>query len=281
MSSFHIRDITIATSGASDATTGISIMQSGPSLNPALGAQSDFTNVTLRGSDGYGGTDYWGAGITINSASLINFEGINSPGNASKSGIGVEIVGTGNCTTTPGCAVVFNFHSSAFNFGNNGVLIGTNVQGVTFDQCNFTGGNYGIVVASSALYLDQLAVSNSQFNAAVHNILIQSPFGDVAIADNLFIVAPEGEGVVGHMNAFTIHGNTFEGQLSTSQGVEVQHTSTNGVITGNTFLNLNYGVNVDNTADKVNVQSNLYNGNTNNTAPTSTTGSVTIGGGTP
>lgn len=277
--STHIRDMTFL-AGTTATGDAITLTQNvGTIGNPATTAPSDITNVTCRGSDGYVQVKYWSDCLTLHSVSVVNFTNVYAAGPGTVAGNGVQLVST---STAPG--VQYNFQSCTFNWNTFGIYYGNFIQGVTVNQSNFTGGNTGIIAPTVATTLDQLTVTNSQFNVTSNGILLQTNVPGTQITGNLFgMVVPSSTGItIGNPGLYTISGNNFGGNLSASSvGISLASAaSSSGVITGNVFYRLVTGIQISALTGGVNVQSNAYNGNTTNVNNLAG-GANTIGGGSP
>lgn len=282
LDSFHIRDMTFLSGVANAPNAAIQITQTQASVtNPADSAQSDITNVTIRGSDNYQATFYWGTGIDINGSSYINFNGLYIAGDSTHTnGIGVNIHGA--ALVIP---VVFNFNLSTFNSLNAGIIYGQYVQGVTVNQCNFTTGVNGISAPVAPAGLDQLVVTGSQFGALSGNGIVENgAIPNTQIIGNLFIVPSGANGInLITSNLFSIIGNAFASNNPgsiTNNGITVQSTinSEGGIISGNVLTGMgNFAIQLTATSNHVNVQSNFYSGNGTNVGNAGI--SNTIGGG--
>jgi hypothetical protein len=274
--SVHIRDMTFL-AGTTLTGDAITLNQTTATLsNPANTAPSDITNVTCRGIDGYLQSFYWSDCVTVKSVSNINFTNLFVSGPSTVGGNGVQLTST---ATAPG--VAYNFQTSTFNWNTFGIFYGNYIQGVTVNQCNFTGGSTGLITPNTAVALDQLTVTNSQFNTTSNGIALLENVPATQIIGNLFgMVVPGSTGVtIGSPGLYTISGNNFGGNLSAnSVGISLSGpSSSSGVITGNVFYRLVTGVKLDATTGGVNVQSNTYNGNTTDVSNAS--GGNTVGGG--
>ncbi|HKD66089.1 MAG TPA: hypothetical protein VKB84_04560 [Candidatus Binataceae bacterium] len=268
----HVRDLTIS-SGQAGADTGLKVIQTitspGPIIASGSGVQSDFTNLVLRGDDGYFEqayhhiTHFWNYGILLNGVSFVLFynvyvEGlfhIPSGGGAfadATSGNGVLVQGA-SATVIP---VVFNFTNCNFQGLANGILIGAYTQGVSVSQSNFTSNfsGIGLPAGASATGLDQLAITTSQF-ANLYDVNLESTFADVLISNNLFLGAtpPTGSTKTSIFynvpsNNLIIQGNSFRGTgssvNSTAIALNGSGSADSGTTTvaGNSFTNFKNAV---------------------------------------
>lgn len=276
--SVHIRGLSITTAQANAGTAGIDLVQTVTTIaNPANTALSDISDVTIRGADGYDVADYWTYGIRINSVSNVNFTGITVVG-ANFNGTGCYIFGS-----TTAIPVVYNFSLCTFNELNKGFIYGTNVQGVSFSQCNFTGNNYGIFAAAGENALDQLAVIGSQFNNFTSNIELDTHVDATMIQGNLFLVQNNTTSInLGSFSNTCINGNVFAnavGVPSNINGIVFGTYATFGSasVTGNSFTQMTTGVLLNAASQFVNVQSNSYWNCTNKAINNGTNN--TLGGG--
>lgn len=263
--STHVRDMTLLT-GHAGSNTGLFFNNQGTSGGPSPQVQSDVTNVELRGADGFSQTDYWGFAFSVTSWSQVNVSGMYVSGGGNFSGIGIALA-----SANPPNGIVYNISNSTFNFVGTGISYGNNIQGVTVHQCNFDT-NIGISVPGGESGLDQLVVTASQFginSGANSGINVQSNVANIQLIGNLFIVPGNSTGVVlNNTSIFSLVGNSFnEGAGATTiNGLSVANTTGPGVVTGNIFDGMvgGSGIALFSTAHGVNVQSNVYSGNSTN-----------------
>lgn len=280
--SVHIRDLSLLTSAAG-AGAALYLNQTASVSNPANSAPSDITNVTCRGSGGYGNLDYWGSGVTVYGVSNVTFQGLNVVGSG---GSGWSTVGTGvilEGSPSVIAAVAFNFANCTLNYVGTGIQYESNVQGVAVISCNFTGNSNGIVALSGSINLDQLSVSASQFNCSLYGILTQVAISNTSLAGgNLFIVPGGGVAVfLQAANIFAIVGNSINsaGGSGPQNGFVIGPNGSNGVITGNSIDSMNgSGIWLQPGSSAVNVQSNCYSDNGVANVTNQGTGN-TVGGG--
>lgn len=276
--SVHIRDMTFSTTGQGPTTCyGINLVQGAASIpNPANTPQSDITNVTFRGSDGYQVTNYWARGVNVAFWANVCFNGVYVAGFGFSTD-GVFLAGSSSLIPAP-----FNFFNCTFNFCHSGISYEAYAQGLSVVACNFTGNQYGILSAPSQSGLDQCSVTGSQFNCTIAGIGLMSPVGAVSITNNFFLVQNNSSGIyMDQTYDYTIFGNTFNPAILprvNQTGITIDHYfGVGGVITGNSFLNLSNAVLLTANSQQVNVQSNSYHSNTTNVANGGT--GNTIGGG--
>lgn len=169
-------------------------------------------------------------------------------------------------------------------------------EGVTFNQCNFTGDAQGIVISGAAATTSGLSVTMSQFNSNVNAIQNTHAIDGMLLQGNYFEIPYNGGSTVSALNlggqsSMTVTGNVFEriGTSSTgTNGIVIGGSSVlPGMITGNTFESLGTGIWLQSTSGFVNVQSNAYQGNGTNVlnsataaCPPTTTANC-VGGGSP
>lgn len=281
----HVRDLTFTT-GQRNVSTGLFLNQTNTSLlAPANSAQSDITNVTFRGADGYNinNGDMWGVAIHDVGVSNINFVNMfitgatTTPGVPPSSGAGVTI--EGSATVPP---VVFNFIGSTINYVQSAINYGNYVQGMSINQCNMTIVQSGVVVAAGLSNTQsELSIVNSQFAVTVAAVFVNSLLLPFNFSNNLVEIFDGGTGIILNPGGlYAITGNTFLGLTThvSSTGVNVVNSTSfvsagPGVITGNVFFFLNAGVVLGAGSSGANVQSNVYpvvttavsNGGTGNT----------------
>lgn len=275
----HISDLTV---GAGTTNTGVGITLTNSSSSTQSCSQSTINNVTVRGDDNYFGTNYFSVGVSVNGVSDVNYDGLSVIGPSTALGSGLLIQGVVGSYLS----IVHNIANSTFDNLNVGLTYGTNVQGVQIVNSNFTNDNYGIQIPASEVNLDQLSISNSQFNALAggYNILEQSAISNLIIMGNTFLINNNSSGVnMQQAGLTTIIGNTFSpntGSPSNVYGVIINGWTVGGTeITGNNYYNLTAGNDLQSGSKNVNVQSNVYQSCVTNN-PNAGVGNV-IGGGSP
>ena len=278
--SVHVQNLTVTT--GSNGATGAGILLTNSFASTANSAQNSIDNVTVRGQDGYGISNYWQYGIDIIGVSNVNISGVEVYGGTA-TGTGL-IIGTGSSSIIP---IIYNISHSGFYNLNIGFSYNAYTQGVTVVSSNFTNNNYGIYIPAGQVLMDQLSVSNSQFNSLTNgfNIYLLSAISNVGISNNTFLINNNSSGfnLQNGSGITTVTGNSFSpntGSPSSVYGIVINgHTVAGTIITGNSFYNLTQGVALQAGSASVNVQSNVYNSCTTNTANAGT-GNV-IGGGSP
>lgn len=256
---FHIRDISILAGGKNKAATGLAIIQQGaPSLNPA---QSDITGVTIRGKDGFGASDRFARGIylhQVSSVTLTNTVINGSPDDAPYATQGICLSVDGRAASIP---VQINIVSSQINHCGVGLRYGPYLQGVQIIGSNFVGNGTAIHQPAGNVGNDQLAVTASQFNSGLHNILLEAPIDGVTIGANDFYLGEGGAASLAMPGVqFAIQGNTFI-QLGAARATAITvgaFVLDAGVITGNSFNNFATAILLQPGSARVNVQSNAY-----------------------
>lgn len=239
----HVRDISLF----QNTTTSSAAITINQSADLGYIPNNDFSNMNIRN---------WGVGILSNGLSNVVFSNLWFYGNA----VGVSLQPS---ATAPYNGIVYNFTNSSFFSEGVGIVYGNNIQGVAVSQCNFTNGQVGIEVPAGESGLDQLTVMMSQFNTLANQIAISSPIGNQEYIGNLFTITAGNGGIVNFSGAagfnVSVIGNSFAGLTTTNTTGYVSNASTNGVITGNTFNSLTYGVNLSGTSS-FRVIGNAYNG---------------------
>jgi len=272
--SAHIRDMSFLTGSVQtgDALTFNQLSASIP--NPGNSAQSDITNVTCRGNDGYLVTDVWTDCIDIKSVSYINMTNVSITGAISGNGVNLQATSGAN-------GVVYNIQGCNFSYLQNGLIYGNYIQGVTVNQSNFTGGPVGIISPTSTVGTSQLSVVNSQFNLTGYAFLFQTSVPATSIIGNYIIQqVPSAIGIsIFQPGLYQIVGNTFNGTLAAGQiGISFSSAAAAGTITGNTFYHYPTAIFLPAGTGGVNVQSNAY---VLNTVDINNAGANTIGGSSP
>jgi hypothetical protein len=267
--SVHIRDLALTTATVGQGTALVLDLAAGQGGSPADNALSDIAGVTIRGADGYAVTDYWQTGIALRGVSNVNLTGLNvtGPGGAGYASHGQGLLIAGAAATP---SVVFNVSGASFDYLQKGIVYGDYVQGLTVTQSNFTGDTYGIFVPANLQNLDQLAVSDSQFNCALAGVSVASYLSDTLFSSNLFIVPNTGVGIsLAAAYIYSAVGNAFnDGSARNTAthpiGIEIGPSSGGGSITGNLFNSMTTAILLDAGSSGANVQSNDYAGNTAN-----------------
>jgi hypothetical protein len=295
--SIHIRDMSL-TVGVAGGQNAINLVQNYQTPgSTGYNAFSDFTDITIRGDDAFtndaslNAQDYWNIGLNISGVSNINvqsamFEGPFSGGYTNK-GVGIEIAGAATSAGNVIYSGVLNITASSFNTIGIGVVYGSNAQGVSISNANFTGGEYGILTVPNEPGVDQLSIANSQFNASAAGIYTQTAIPGLSVATSLFLIPIGSVGMnLSQSGGANISGNTFQSISLTSptnsNGVVVNNTVGGGtVITGNQFNQLTTAVWLQTQSTKVNIQTNFYNGDTNTVVNQSVIQGNTVGGGSP
>lgn len=276
----HIRDMTLET-GATNAGYAIWLNQTAANTSFANNyAMSDISNITCRGSDGFGATDYWQNCVNISGVSNVNFFGVSClggyGGGITENGIGINI--SGSASLVP---VQFNAFGCLFSNLAAGIVYGTYTQGLSVSGSNFTNCDYGIHAPAGITGLDQLSVSNSQFNCFTAGIRLETAIIQTQIVGNVFLVESTSTGVfLDHCSSTQIIGNSFgnSGGATSNNGVQmITYDNLASVISGNSFCQLTTAVNLAAGSKFVNVQSNVYSGNTNTVINSGV--SNTVGGG--
>jgi len=277
--SAHFRDMTFST-GQTGGGNGIHLHQTN-CLNEF--AQSDIHRVTFRGADnnaGAGGNDYWSIGYLIDGVSGTSVDTVTAYGSKFWQGVGGQYQGSSiDCY-----AIYHNVSKSTFNGVNMGVVYGTYSQGLTIAQSNFRNDVTAIYVPPGSTGQAQLQVSDSQIYASGNGISLLSGVGGVMIHGNDFFSGPSNSAVlISPYAQVSITGNVFNAQAGGGTiGVALGSPTSQGqaaVISGNLFGGLAVGVLLQSGSSNVNVQSNVYTGNTTNVENLGSNN--VVGGGSP
>ena len=256
---FNGFSVTTDNSSTTNTVTAIEISQSVPE---GSFLQSSFVDISIYGNSGPANGEFWSYGIYANGVSDINFINDIFYGTGGNS-IGIFL--TGNTSVSPYYGIVFNITSCGFFGLNTGLVYGSYIQGVTVSQSNFTNCEYGIANDSNNIGNDQLAINNSQFNVAETAINLQGNLNDLLLTGNMIIVGTSTSSFGVFLSTgirATIVGNDFEqgsGSTVGNTGIIVSGAFTVGVVTGNVFQNLTYGVSLGTSTSGWNVQANVYN----------------------
>lgn len=260
--SFHIKDLSIDTGGTT--FTGVQITNSGAQTGYSA---SDFTGVTFGGTDGFGANDYWANGIVIDAfsnVSFLNTQFVGSPVGGYK-GTGIVFQ-----TSTAVPALDFNLLFMNFQYLNIGIQVNDYTQGITIGHSNFTAVGTGIFVPSGETHgLDELIVSDSQFEATNNAIGINSQFYHVILHDNYFLVNGTGNGVFyNNTGTFSLTDNSCLniGGLGHGSTCFVIGTYVAGIgyIAGNTIEDFDTGIFLQSTSGHVTVGLQSFANNTTN-----------------
>lgn len=279
--SVHLRDFTVL--GSLNNGTGnaaIKLVSAQAIIANAADTQvSDIVNVNVFGTDGPSNFDYWACCIEIQYTSNVNLLNVMLTGSNTFQGTGVWVHGDVNRPPN-----VFNFTCLTCNYLNVGVQYGDYVQGVTVQQSNFLGCNFGISTIAGLHILVQLAVNCSQFNCFNTAISLATEIPDLLINGNLFLIPGPATGTAigvnlirGHRGSIT--GNSFTGYNTTTNadGIVVGTSAAPLAIGLNSFNALNFGVILQAASANNNVQSNIYS-SVGTAVSNSGTGN-TVGGG--
>ena len=258
-SAAHVQNLALTT-GTTATGTALALNQAASVSNSGNSAESDVTNVTIRGDDGYQVTNYWATGInaSVSNVNFLNDHFVNPIGN------GNQVVLGGTSTQVP---VIFNFANCYFEGGNNSLTYGNYVQGVQVSNSNFVSANYGIISNASESGLDQLTVVGSQFANNTADIYFGTAVPNTVVMGNLFYVANSNYGLdLISTDKFSIIGNMFTQDTTGASaiGVNIGATSVRGgSITGNNFnsmgtvaIQLNGG-----TTSNITSNDNVFNAN--------------------
>ena len=249
----HLKGLSVV-SGSTAGTVGLEFTNSYAFFGTFV-AQSDITDVTFRGSDGYANTKRWGICVKIANVSDINFNNVNFYGESNgTSGTGVSIASPGaGCFVAPSptctCGTVYNFVNCNWSFLGTGFVYGAHTQTVQivnsfFGQCQT--GIYVPLVSPNTL--QGLSISNTTFFCFGDSINIQSDLPNFFATGNFFAVNAAKRGIfISPSNNFSIIGNQFlpYGSPNTSVcAIEIASTTAGalGIIDGNTFSSTTIGV---------------------------------------
>ncbi len=303
--SFAVEGVTLLTgqAGGTEAIVATNDFSSpGSSSCPGSPYHSEIRDVSVQGYDRFtrtGAAQFWKTGVHTTNISFLDWDGLNVTdadpavfANPTETGVGMLLEGTAPGATYPaGClAGVFNGTRSGYWNLGHGITIGTWSQGFQLDKLNFTLGQFGIDQVAGAANNDELTIDNSQFNTARYQVFLQAGVMRLGMHGNTVFVPDNGQGLFsggGHDGSIT--GNHFIGILfgggehlaAGSVGVHLvaNDSPSAGIVTGNTFKNLTYGVDLEAGTSGWNVQSNAYTSVTNHVAAGGT--GNTIGGGSP
>lgn len=241
--SLSIRDIAITTDDATGVNTGITLTSNQVTTGTNGGAQNDFIDVVFRGHDGYGVADYWGVGLSTITADNITIDRFGYYGVPGVVGTGVK---TSSVSATKFEAIV-NVTNSVFYQCNKGIEYGAFVQGVSLVSTNITDCNYGVYVPASETGLDQLSISESQFNCVIACVYELSDVPNTVIIGNLFIINASAIGIAYNVAPvqLIVEVNAFGG-ANTTNDIAINLGASGGsgnIISGNSFNSFQYSIN--------------------------------------
>ena len=261
-----------------DAVAAIYLNQNSTTItNPANSALSTIQNVTIRGADGYGVTDYFNTGILILGVSNINVISTDIT-LTTASATGIYVYGASATDSIP---VVLNIIGSTINLCKNGLVIGAYAQGITINSTNMVQNTYGIVVPAGQSQNSGIGISNSSFYATATALTLQSNVEGLMVVGNIFVLPTSSIGI-GTASLVTIIGtiigNTFLGTASSPSSQTGLSIDGGGPtqITGNVFLELATGILLGTNSSGTYVQGNAYNGSTTGVTNDGTGNSVGV-----
>lgn len=276
MQSVHIEDLSITT-GTAGLHNGLTLAQ-GNSTCLGTFAQSSIVNVLFRGDDnlGGGGPFYWNVAYIVYNLSAVNVISAVVYGDGADHGIGGYYYGSG---VGPCFAIYGNVTSSIFNNLSVGILYGQYFQGLTVSQTNFQDAFAISANPGEGGFLAQMNLIGNQLSGDLNAVDIETAIDHIEIIGNVILTTAGNSGIFMTQNGGGgIVSNIIYGAAN-SFGVYVQNSNGNGLtITSNQFQTLRYGVYLDTTTSKVNVQSNSYVGVTTQVLNNAGTAN-TVGGG--
>jgi Pectate lyase superfamily protein len=219
----HVRDLALLTGAVN---TGIALnVEHGAFHNNNI-ASNTVDRVRVSGTTI--GANYWAIGIKFNGVSQVNFNSLDLWGQTIGGGAGSRGIGLDLEAPPTNLSFIYNITNSNFFGGQNGLKYGSNVQGVTVANCNFTLNYIGIYVPTGSINQAQLSVSNSQFDNGGDNILFDTgtTLSHVQIDNNLFFLVANTAGI--HFKGLgqyaMLRGNEFittSAALITAQGIAI------------------------------------------------------------
>lgn len=207
--------------------------------------------------------------------------------NFTAGGFGVSLPDT---SFSPAQLGIFN---SQFNATSNNILITAGSgAGYAFPGIYIQGNLIFCPSGASGILLENcsnVSINGNEFSQdptspnSANGIVVGTGCASVSILGNTSVGLLNSVAIESGAQTISITGNCFLG-ADPSAGTGIGILATSGVacvISANQFDGLSYGVNVSNTANAINIQSNSYANVTTNTSPSSSTGNVKVGGGTP
>ena len=268
--SIHMAELTMMT-GANGTATAITLTNSYAFFGTFV-AQSDFTNVTFRGADGYANANYWADIVKCANVSDINFYGCNFYGTSSQSASVFSNLGNGVTFSQPGagcfaagplntCGTVYQFVNCNFTFLGTALTYGTNTQSMRVTNCFFGQNGRDLYVPAGATTLQDVAVVGCVFfkGAFGESFDIDADCPNLIIANNLICVHDGCTAInLSVANNFTIIGNEFIPDNTPNGAVGAIRVAGTiagsiGLITGNTFSSVTKNIHLDTTSTGVTV----------------------------
>ena len=272
----HVRDLSFVT-GAAAAGTALGVNNTALLGNVQ---KSDITHVEFHGSDlgaSGGCTNYWANGLVDNGVSNLDIASIDVESCGGEAGTGVLVESTGGC-----CTIMVTVDKSFFLNLGVGFQYGPEVQGIFLTRNNFCchGSGMGEAVyvpageVGGAQPLDQLTITDNQFDVLWNAIDVRSPIQPLYVANNLFYISNGFSGVnfspaIGSGPAIgsfaKIIGNDFAANTAGAGiGVSVSNMQTGGStqVIGNKFISLATGISLASTSTNNLVADNVFTSNT-------------------
>lgn len=284
---FHARDLSIVSADNTPSQIGVLLNQSG-TLNGAYTAYTEFTRVSIMGSDGPVGSNGWGTGVKCVDVSNVQFTGCALFGTATASGTGVSWEGTNASNIATG----LYFNDCAINQFTTGILMLDFVQGMYLTACQINGCTVGLDLTGGAHAVgadidSAVSIVNSEFGVYATNanaITMTNPVAFLQIDSTNFnmaqIAGPAGFIVLAAMASVQITNCSmiapgWPGGASTIgtklTGISLAGTESGATIVANNliagFFGNGTGVNasvplvIQASANKVLVEGNFFVGN--------------------
>lgn len=276
--SFHFRDLSVTTGTASNSTVALRLIMSTADATQAAAAVNDVTNVQFHGSDGYALTDYWGTGVFENNVSNVNFYGDSFIGPSgipgANSGTGIFAEGNSSLSSWINGPNITNCIFGGLTYG---IETGQNTFYITFTGNTFAVVANGIVITVLGIAAE---IEGNEFVTTSGGIVANTTGAQCnpcQIMGNAFSL--NGVALAGVFIGSTVVGNWFDynpqGPAGSTAAVQLSSGSASNVISGNIIVNLTTGIANLAGSTGLNVQSNIYGGNTTNI---SNAGSINVGG---
>lgn len=260
-------DLTFKTNNAGGGT-GLSLVQLNTSVgNEAGSAQTSLTNVTFRGGDGSGTTDYWTTAFAEQGISDIAYDGVTIfQGTTGSNGDGFSLAGLSSASQS----VDHDFNGVRVIGGRYGIIYGSYVQGVKIVNSALDEVLTSVIVNGSAGGT-ALNISNNEFGLNTgDSILVTGLIGGMIVSGNEFDVIQSGNVGI-HVNSsnashFVFNNNNFSTSPTPGDGtgILIDQNAGTGIIQGNEFLSLAAGVTLGSSATGWTIGPNVWSGNTVN-----------------
>lgn len=264
LNSVHMRDMTLTTSGVS---ASVGVLVTSTLVNSIISASTDFTNISFRGANGPFNSQYWQIGVKNVNVSNIKMDNAWFYGGSTLAGIGFYNIGVVSPQSYVDAVTMIGGGCEGINiclWMDTRVFYAQMISGVC-SECN-----YGIYVPTASPGNTSLQVIGNEYSTNIAGVASAGTgvIGAANIAGNTFGINA-GTGVSADFLQTSITGNWFSsntGSPSGIVGVNFLSGSSTNIVTGNVLTGMAEGVANNTGSNGLNVQSNVYQSNTQNVA---------------